>query len=400
VCSVTVTGTTLTITVTLNPGQSVSIGYKVLVKATDSTSVKNTATITTGPCNTTKLLCTSTVTNPVPDFTVVKTDVPGNGKPVKPGSTIPYTITVANVGTGKGTAKVTDTLPTNETYVSGTAKCATTTGTNKCTVVVTGAKVTITVTLTPGQSVAVTLTATVKVTDTTSVKNVATIATGPCNSPSGCSSTVTNPIVILTVVKSSNPVSGSTVALGSTVTYSLLLTDSGTMAATNVTVTDTVPVGSTYVNNSATCGGEPTCTVTESAGVVTWSDINVAPGAANAVTITFQVTINTNDVNGQVISNVAVFTNEGTPGCTTATCHTNTVTVTVLIRSTSSATGTTTPTTTTPVRVTGATTVHTGEPWSGSGPYELLVLGLGAALIAMGEHRRRRQRGLATASKD
>ena len=188
-------------------------------------------------------------------------------------------------------------------------------------------------------------------------------------------------------------------ALGSTVTYSLKLLNSGTSLATHVTVTDTVPTGSTYVANSAACGGNPTCQVSESGGVITWSDLDVAPGAVNVVTITFQVTINTTDTNGEVVTNFAVFTNVGTPGCTTATCHTNTVTVTVVVRTTSPAGGTTTTTTptTTPNRVTGATTVHTGEPWSGSGPYELLILGLGVALIAAGEIRRRRQRDLADA---
>ena len=63
--------------------------------------MKNTAVITTGPCIAPNH-CTSTVTNPVPNFTVKKTDVPGTGKPVVPGSTIPYTITVKNTGSGGG----------------------------------------------------------------------------------------------------------------------------------------------------------------------------------------------------------------------------------------------------------------------------------------------------------
>ena len=42
----------------------------------------------------------------------------------------------------------------------------------------------------------------------------------------------------------------------------------------------------------------------------------------------------------------------------------------------------------------GATTPHTGEPWSGSGPYVAGTLGLGTALIALGLVLRRRERRL------
>ena len=79
---------------------------------TDTANVKNTATITTGPCIPSSQ-CTSTVTNPVPNFTVKKTDVPGTGKPVVPGAKIPYTVTVKNTGSGAGSAVLKDTLASN-----------------------------------------------------------------------------------------------------------------------------------------------------------------------------------------------------------------------------------------------------------------------------------------------
>jgi hypothetical protein len=40
--------------------------------------------------------------------------------------------------------------------------------------------------------------------------------------------------------------------------------------------------------------------------------------------------------------------------------------------------------------ISGATTVHTGEPWAGSTPYVLLVLGFGLSLLGFGGIRRRR----------
>jgi hypothetical protein len=55
-----------------------------------------------------------------------------------------------------------------------------------------------------------------------------------------------------------------------------------------------------------------------------------------------------------------------------------------------SATGTTT--TTTPGPVAGATTVHTGEPWGGSGPWILAAAGVGLAMMALGGELFRRRR--------
>ena len=86
---------------------------------TDTANVKNTATITTGPCIPSSQ-CTSTVTNPVPNFTVKKTDVPGTGKPVVPGATIPYTVTVTNTGSGAGSAVLKDPLASNLALVATT----------------------------------------------------------------------------------------------------------------------------------------------------------------------------------------------------------------------------------------------------------------------------------------
>ncbi len=51
------------------------------------------------------------VTVTEPNFSVHKTDVPGDGLPVTPGSTVPYTVAIRNVGDGVGDATVTDTLP-------------------------------------------------------------------------------------------------------------------------------------------------------------------------------------------------------------------------------------------------------------------------------------------------
>ena len=209
----------------------------------------------------------------------------------------------------------------------------------------------------------------------------------------------------LKVVKNSTPPSTSTVVPSNIVTYTLSLIDSGVDSATNVTVTDTVPAGTTYEATSATCNGISGCTVSEASGMVTWTGLDVAPGQTLA--ISFQVVVNATDTNGQKIDNVAVFTNRGTPTCTTPTCTTNQVTLTVTAKSSaasgsppppppphvSSSSGSSTPPTLSPVP--GATTAHTGEPFAGSGRIDLVAFVVGLGLLAVGESLRRRQKKLA-----
>ena len=321
--------------------------------------------------------------SPTPKFTVTKSDIPGSGKSVVPGATIAYGVLVTNVGTASGSATISDPLPANLTLAS-TPTCATVTGGDTCSVTVTASTLTMKVSLAKGDSAKVTFDADVTGTDTSTVVNTATITTGLCTAPD-CSSTVTNPVAILSVVKSSTPPSGSVVPPLTKVTYTLTLTDSGTAATTPVTLTDKVPAGTTYVAGSATCGGVPGCSVIEATGTVTWTGTVVQPGAANALSVSFQAVVSATDANGQKITNVAVFTNEGTPNCSGATCTTNYVTLVVIVK-TSAATSSTPPT------IPQATTPHTGEPWAGSRWLELLVLFSGLGLFAIGESLRRRHR--------
>lgn len=191
--------------------------------------------------------------------------------------------------------------------------------------------------------------------------------------------------------KNSIPAPGSTVVRGQTVIYSLTLTNLGSAVASAITETDTVPTGTTYVSGSASCGGVPTCSVTVANGVITWTGINVAAltgGTAGMVTLSFDVTVNSDDTNGQVIRNLALFSNENTPSCTDPVCPTNAVTLTVQVPTpppvTTSASS--------PPPIAAATTVHTGEPWAGSRlPEEILGL-FGLGLFGFGLRRRRQYR--------
>jgi fimbrial isopeptide formation D2 family protein len=204
-------GTTWTFSVSLGVGDSAVVTFSATVSATQTADVVNTAKITTGNCNPNGIVtapslksnavtiqCSSTVTNPVPNFTVTKTDTPGNGNSVTAGSTIPYTVAIKNVGDGAGTATITDNLPSNLTLASTPAPACTAKAPDTCTVGGSGSKLTFTVSLAAGNTATATFSAVVAAGTTGSVTNTATITTGPCNTSSGCSSTVSNPIPLVT----------------------------------------------------------------------------------------------------------------------------------------------------------------------------------------------------------
>ena len=337
----------------------------------------------------TSVAATPTVVPPPPAplgarFSITKTDTPGTGKPVVPGATIDYTLSVENVGTTAGTATVSDPLPTNVT-LSGTPACTTVASGDTCAVTTAGSTLTMHVHLAAGDTAKATADAVVNATDTASVTNTARITTGACTT-GACTSSVTNPVAVLSVVKSSTPRPHSVVPLTTRVTYTLTATDSGTAPTTPVTLSDAVPAGTTYVAGSATCGGQPGCSVQEATGTITWSGVVVQPGTSHALALSFAVVVDRTDTTGEKIANTAIFTNDGTPSCTTSTCVTNTVTLTV--SATSSAPSHSTPPTVSPIPA--ATTPHTGEPFAGSLPFELAAIIAGLGLLGAGEWLRRR----------
>ncbi|WP_339278815.1 hypothetical protein NYE40_19550 [Paenibacillus sp. FSL W8-1187] len=88
---------------------------------------------------------------------------------------------------------------------------------------------------------------------------------------------------ILTLVKSGSP---SPVPLGGIVTYSLLVENSGNIAA-NVTIVDPIPAGSTYVPNSVTISGVPAPGENPVTGIAVGP---VGPGESAVVTFEVQAT--------------------------------------------------------------------------------------------------------------
>lgn len=93
----------------------------------------------------------------------------------------------------------------------------------------------------------------------------------------------------LTVHKTADPWSGNYVNAGDTIKYSLSAKYTGIDASKGVTITDRIPIGTTYVEGSASDGG------TIQDGVLTWHIDGVARNQSKAVT--YSVKVN-DDANG------------------------------------------------------------------------------------------------------
>ncbi|OIO54902.1 hypothetical protein AUJ46_02215 [Candidatus Peregrinibacteria bacterium CG1_02_54_53] len=106
------------------------------------------------------------------------------------------------------------------------------------------------------------------------------------------STTVQCPAASFTITKTDNQ---TTTVPGATLTYLLSVTNTSQVAATNVTVTDTLPGLVTFL--SATDGGVHT------SGVVTWSGLSIAAGATK--TLVVQTQVSDSAANGTVLTNSA-----------------------------------------------------------------------------------------------
>ncbi len=262
------------------------------------------------------------VTNP--DFIVAMSDAPGDGLPVPAGATTSYTISVRNAGTASGYTVVSDALPSDLTLTAPEPHCAGATAADRCRVSVEGNAVVLNAYLPVGHAVDMVVAAVVSPADRRSVVNTAVVVSGLCTT---CRATTVNAVIALGAHERSTPPDGPTVPPGTRVGYDVVLSDGGSGPASAVRVADVFPLGTGYVPGSGSCAGDGGCSVSGNGSSVTWTGVTVPPHGT--VTLRFALTVSAIDRSGERISDVAVFTNEGTPGCTSPTCRTNTVTVAV-----------------------------------------------------------------------
>ncbi len=140
--------------------------------------------------------------------------------------------------------------------------------------------------------------------------------------------------VQLTALKEVAPTGA--VSPGTMLTYTITITNTGTVAATSMTLTDAIPANTTYVAGSTTlnavavadvAGAMPYATAKEihSTGAASGTIANFAAAPNNKAIVSFKVTVNNITAPATSISNFATYSGTGIPAT-----HTNTVTNSVL----------------------------------------------------------------------
>jgi len=216
-----------------------------------------------------------------PNMTISKTDSPD---PVVAGNNITYTLSYANTGGASATnVVISDTVPTNTTFVSATAGGAFGGGitTWNLGTVISGGSGTVQMVVQVASPLA----------NGTVISNAYSITCTEQGSVVGTLDTTTvTSLPFLILGKSDAP---DPVLAGSNITYTLAYSNTGTAGATGVVITDTVPVNTTFV--SATGGG------TLGGGVVTWTIGAVNAGASS--TVQMVVTVGAGMASGSTITN-------------------------------------------------------------------------------------------------
>lgn len=276
---------------TLANGQSTTLTITGTVSAAASGSLTNTVTITP-PIGVTDPTPGNTATDVTPinrtiDFGVNKTASPAIGIP---GETLTYTITLTNNGPSTLLAAdvitLTDNLPagfTADTYSAVTGNYTSANGNW------TG------LTLASGQSTTLTITGKIAVTATGSLSNTATVTppTGITDpTPGNNTSTTTTNLTakpVLTITK----MGAAGLTAGSTATYTLNISNTGSSNAAGASITDIIPAALTGVNWTSTVAG--TATITNGA-TGTGNNLNITAnipaGAANTISVIITGTVN------------------------------------------------------------------------------------------------------------
>ena len=288
------TGTVTCVTPTMAVGTSANFTFIVQATAAllPGATVTNTATATSTPMGIDP--------NPGNDSSSVTTTIVGSADlavtksgpaTVTPGMTATYTVNLTNNGpSGAQTVSLTDNVPVGMTFVSVTQTAG---PTFACTTPAVGGTGPINCTIANFASAA---TATFSIVfnvissdaNGMSISNTATVTSATSDpTPGNNSSTATSTASTLAdlAVTKSGP---ATFSSGNNITYNLTVSNTGPSDAANVSMTDPLPVGATFVSELQTSGPAFTCTnpAVGSGGTVNCMISTLAAGASAGFSIT------------------------------------------------------------------------------------------------------------------
>lgn len=268
-----------------NAARSVEIAFTVGNNVSCNSNILNTASVSSttqdpNTANNQSQTVSTTVTCPNATFSITKTD---NRTTVAPAETLTYNIAVTNTSNVTATnVTVTDSLPSSLMFLNASDNGSNTNGT------VTWSNLSIAA----GQTKTLTIEAKVlpNTPNQTVLTNTATVVGGPTATDTTTVVVNQNPTFAITKSDGRN-----TAAPGTTLTYNIAVTNTSSVAASNVTVLDTLPSSLMFLN--ASNGG------TNSGSIVTWNNLNIAAG--QSITLTLEAKILPSTPNNTVVSNTA-----------------------------------------------------------------------------------------------
>ncbi|MDQ3012209.1 MAG: DUF11 domain-containing protein [Acidobacteriota bacterium] len=281
--------------VNLLVGGTATINLTVTVSSNVTGTVSNTATVAApagitdpNPANN-SATDTDTLT-PVADLAITKTN---NTTTVTAGTQVTYTITATNNGPSAVTgASVTDTLPA--TLTNATWTCTASIG-SSCGQANGSGSIATTVNLASGGTATYTLTATVANDALGSLSNTASIATpAGAGDPTASNNSATDTDTVigrsnLRVTKTATPAQPIP---GSTVTYTIVVTNDGPSPVTGATVNDPIPSPLTDAAWTCTASSGSSCGLAAGTGNIS-TTVNLANGGTATFTLTAKIPANT-----------------------------------------------------------------------------------------------------------
>jgi uncharacterized repeat protein (TIGR01451 family) len=315
--TVTYASPALTWTGTLNPGDTATITFSVTVNSPDTDNHILTSTVTSTaagnncPAGSTDPRCTTTV--PVSDLVI---DFTASATTVTPGGTLTYTATITNTGQTPyyGISVSTDTVAL---AANTTSNGNTTTSSGALSIGATGAVWTGDIPV--GGTVTITSPVTVDNPVTSDLLTATAVSTAPGNNcPPGSTDPRCTPVtqVLFPALTITKTATASTTTPGSTVSYTITVTDTGPTPYTAASVNDAldgVLPDATYDNNATATTG----TLTFISPDLIWTG-NLTPG--QTATITYTVTITNPDTGDKHLINIATSDDAGS-NCPTGTTN-------------------------------------------------------------------------------
>lgn len=295
--------------ITITAGQRITLTYAVTTAAPlpNGTIITNSVAVS-GTQN--LIPITDTVTSSVTAITVLTmTKSAIHSVPLQPGDTITYTIVVSNSGNVDATnAVISDSLPQYTNFVTNSINL------DPPGAGIKGSEPPVlagNITIPAGQSVTVTFVVTVTnpLTNGTIIANTASVTSAQTPAPitDTATSTVTSAPILAVTKSSAHP---TPLRAGHTITYTVVVSNSGNAGATGLVISDTKPANTNFVAGSIKL--DPI-----SAGIqgtvppVLARDVTLAPG--QSVTVTFAVTVTTPLSGGTSITNTVSVTSTSVP---------------------------------------------------------------------------------------